>query len=234
MTNLIAGNRIGVFNNEDGTTYDIDETITELDTLGQTFTYTNEAGDDFTIDMRNFETLTSIEIDSTAGTITYTDEDLVDHVLDVADLVKVHETVTTVVVDLGNQEFTYTDEDGGTTVVDIAALETNTSMTNLIAGNRIGVFNNEDGTTYDIDETITSLQDNGNSSFTYTPESGPAVTVFDNHLGRLDQTLTGLRTVDLVSYEMRFIGNSTTNARFSLLSSYALPCPCNVITMRRV
>ncbi len=146
--------------------------MTSIDTVGQTIVYTDENGTDFTIDLTGLETLTSISIDSTAGTITYIDEDGNDTVLNVADLVKVHETVTS--INVSGQEFTYTDEDGGTVTVDIADLETTTTVTNTIAGNRIATYNNEDGVPVDVNETITTLTDNSDGTYTYTSEDPSA------------------------------------------------------------
>lgn len=51
-------------------------------------------------------------------------------------------------------------------------------VTNVIAGNRIATHDDGNGTVVDIDETVTTLVDNANGSFTYTSEDG-TVTVFN-------------------------------------------------------
>ena len=65
VRDTVSGHLIARYENEEGVVVDIDETITSIDTLGQTFTYTDETGTPFTIDLRNFETLTSMRSPST-------------------------------------------------------------------------------------------------------------------------------------------------------------------------
>ena len=90
---------------------------------------------------------------------------------------EIDESITTLVDNL-NSTFTYTSENGTVTTIDFSSSETNTTITNLIAGNRIGTYTNESSTTFDIDETITTLVDNENNSFTYTSENG-TITTFE-------------------------------------------------------
>ena len=66
------------------------ETLTALDTVGQTITYQDENGNTFVADIRDLATLTAV--DTVGQTITYRDEDGVTFVADIADL----ETTTTV------------------------------------------------------------------------------------------------------------------------------------------
>ena len=51
VTNTVAGNRIATYTNEDLVDVDVNETITTLDTMGQTIVYTDEAGNATTIDL---------------------------------------------------------------------------------------------------------------------------------------------------------------------------------------
>ncbi len=120
-----------------------------MDTVGQTIIYCDEDLNTTVINITDLETLTVM--DTVGQTIRYQDKDGAVFVIDITQL------ATLTVMDTVGQTLIYTDEDGGNTVVDIAAMETNTTMTNLISGNRIGVFNNQDSTAYDIDETITEL-----------------------------------------------------------------------------
>ena len=69
VTNTVAGNPIATYTNEEDADVVINETITTLDTMGQTIVYTDEAGNATTIDLTGLETLTSISIDDAAGTI---------------------------------------------------------------------------------------------------------------------------------------------------------------------
>jgi len=79
----------------------------------------------------------------------------------------VNETITAI-VDNGDGTFTFTHEDGSQSTLDAASLETLTTVTNAIAGNRIATYTDEDGIPFDIDETITALVDNGDGTFTFT------------------------------------------------------------------
>jgi len=94
------------------------------------------------------------------------------------------ETLTTF-VDNGDNTFTYTNEDGGTTTLDIAALETLTTI-GLNADNINIDYVDEDGATTQLNltaivknlETLTSLVDNNNGTFTFTNEDG-GTTILD-------------------------------------------------------
>jgi len=94
------------------------------------------------------------------------------------------ETLTTF-VNNGDNTFTYTNEDGGTTTLDIAALETVTTI-GLNADNINIDYVDEDGVTTQLNltaivknlETLTSLVDNNNGTFTFTNEDG-GTTVLD-------------------------------------------------------
>ena len=171
VTQLVTGNTIATYTDEDGVVWDIDETITALvDNDDQTFTYTNEAGVATTLDVTALETLTTVTNTLTAGNLigTYTDEDAVSFDLT--------ETITTL-VDNGDGTFTFTAEGGAVTTIDAASLETLTTVTNTISGNTIATYTDEDGVSFDIDETITSLVDNGDGTFTFTHEDGLTTTI---------------------------------------------------------
>ena len=92
----------------------------------------------------------------------------------------IEETVTTLVYN-GDGTFTYTAEDGTVTTILIDNTGGNTSntsvFTNLISGNRIGTHYDGIGVTVDIDETITSIVDNDDGTFTYTAEGGATTTI---------------------------------------------------------
>lgn len=55
--------------------------------------------------------------------------------------------------------------------------ETITLFQNTVTGHKIGDYTNEDGAVVDVFETVTSLVDNGDDTFTYTDEEGNPVTV---------------------------------------------------------
>jgi hypothetical protein len=56
-------------------------------------------------------------------------------------------------------------------------IETTTTITNVVTGKRIATYTNEDGVATNINETVTTLTDNGNGTFTYTNENGIPTTV---------------------------------------------------------
>ena len=154
-----------------------------------TFTYVNEAGDNFTFDAN--EKITSL-VDNGDGSFTYTSEDgtattvqsenivtvirslvtghtIADYTNENGDVVQIQETITTM-VDNGDNTYTYTNEDGDTFVLD--AGETITTM--IDNGDGTFTYTNEAGTTFTFGapETVTELVDNGDGSFTYTNEDG--------------------------------------------------------------
>jgi len=170
VTNLVAGNRIGTYTDEDGVSFDIDETITSLvDNGDQTFTFTHEDGSATTLDVTDLETLTLVTNTIAGNRIaTYTDEDGITFDVD--------ETITEL-VDNGDGTFTFTHEGGGQSTIDAASLETLTTLTNTVAGNRIGTYTDEDGVSFDLNETVTSLVDNGDQTMTFTHEDGTTSTI---------------------------------------------------------
>src|SRR5690606_3195670 len=81
--------------------------------------------------------------------------------------------------DIANNQFTYIDENGDVQVIDIADLETLTFI-GLNADGHTLEYTDEDGVITQIDleqviknfETVTTIVDNGDGSFTYTDEDG--------------------------------------------------------------
>ncbi|MGJ8685720.1 MAG: beta strand repeat-containing protein, partial [Nonlabens sp.] len=191
------------YTDEDGTTTQLDftdlvanlETITTLvDNTDGTFTYTNEAGTPITIDTNAVETLTTLVLNADDTNLDYTDEDGVTTQLDFTDLVANLETITTL-VDNTDGTFTYTNEAGTPVTIDTNAVETLTTLV-LNADDTNLDYTDEDGTTTQLDftdlvanlETITTLVDNTDGTFTYTNEAGTPVTIDTN----VAETLTTL------------------------------------------
>ena len=170
LTQVVVGNTIATYVDEDGVAWDVDETITSLvDNGDQTISFTHEDGSATTLDIAVLETLTTVTNTIVGNTIaTYVDEDGVTWDID--------ESITSL-VDNGDQTITFTHEDGSTTTLDLASLETLTTVTNTITGNTIGTYTDEDGVSFDIDETITSLVDNGDGTFSFTAEDGTVSTI---------------------------------------------------------
>ncbi|PQJ32950.1 hypothetical protein BST92_13915 [Nonlabens arenilitoris] len=183
------------YTDEDGVTTQLDftdlvqnlETITTLvDNTDGTFTYTNEAGTPVTIDTNAAETLTTLVLNADDTNLDYTDEDGVTTQLDFTDLVQNLETITTL-VDNTDGTFTYTNEAGTPVTIDTNAAETLTTLV-LNADDTNLDYTDEDGVTTQLDftalvqnlETITTLVDNTDGTFTYTNETGTPVTIDTN------------------------------------------------------
>ena len=149
--------------NEDGisTVLDINETITNLIDNGDgTYTYTNENGQSVSFDTN--ETVTTL-IDNNDGTYTYKNEE------GILTMINPLETTSTL-VDNGNGTYTYKDEQGIETT--IGSTQITTRIENTINGHRIAQYTNEEGYVVDINETVTSLSDNGDGTFIYINEEG--------------------------------------------------------------
>ncbi|MCA0133037.1 hypothetical protein LBU54_10625, partial [Winogradskyella sp. D23] len=119
-----------------------------LDNGNGTFTFDSGNGAPITIDVSALETLTSI-VNNLDGTFTYNDEDGNSTVIDIANL----ETLTSIALNPDNVNIDYTAEDGVVTQLDLTAI-----VQNL--------------------ETLTTLVDNNDGTFTYTDEDG-GTTILD-------------------------------------------------------
>ena len=85
--------------------------------------------------------------------------------------------MTTLVFNTTTNELEYTDENGDVNIVDLGDLisvvtddNTNTNV------QTIATHTSGDGTVTEIEETITTLVDNGDGTFTYTSENGTTTT----------------------------------------------------------
>jgi len=159
------------------------ETVTMLIDNGDgTFAYTNEGGAVTTIDVRD-------GISADAGNLLALGTDLRPFIS--AATIAANET-TSLMTNNGDGTYTYTDEDGTVTVIDVKEGvssdannsltigsdgkpyfdETLTAITPLVAGHIIASYTDEDGGATNIEETVTSIVDNGNGTSTFTDESG--------------------------------------------------------------
>src|SRR5690606_11092254 len=101
----------------------------------------------------------------------------------------------TAIIDNGGGRFTYTHEDGVTTTIDVSNLETLTVLV-LNPDGKTLEYTDEDGLLTSIDletvidnfESVTTIIDNGDGSFTYTDEDGNTTTIDASSL----ETLTVL------------------------------------------
>src|SRR5690554_3183574 len=174
---------------------DLHETLTVLTDNGDgTFTYTDENGDDW-----DFDANTTTMVDNGDGTYDFTnangDTITVDVIGDVVtniqnqgdiyneilNLIDLHETLTSLAYDADENTLTYEDEDGVAHVIQL----NNTDLSYDDINQKL-VYKNSKGETQEIDlgalvagnETVTTLVDNNDGTYTYTSEDG-TVTVID-------------------------------------------------------
>jgi hypothetical protein len=111
----------------------------------------------------------------------------------------------------------------------ILAEETDTTVTNLVSGNRIGTYTNEAGTTYDIDETITGLALSVNN-LTYTKEDGSTDVIdLSAYLDNENNYVTG-GTFNTTNGIITFTRQGLTNFGVTMDGRYALSSHTHVST----
>lgn len=175
------------------------ETLTSLSLVGDTLTYTDEAGTANDIDLSGYnETNTSLTFNSGTSVLTYTDENGTANAVDISAL---EETNTSLTFNGETSVLTYTDEEGTANAVDISALEETLTSLSFSSVNNTLTYTDEDGTANSISidalsETLTSLSYNGTTqTLTYTDEDGTD-TALD-----ISETLTSISFVgDVLTY----------------------------------
>lgn len=137
------------------------ETITTITGTSETGNaigvYENENGALVTIN----ETITSIS-DAGDGNVTLTNETGASVTVPKSDI-----------SDLGNGTYRFTNGDGTDVIIDTNGMD----VTNLVVGNRIATVAEADGGSVDINETITTISDEGDGNVTFTTEAGNTLTV---------------------------------------------------------
>ncbi|MBC6999595.1 hypothetical protein BIZ36_13910, partial [Cytophaga sp. FL35] len=161
ISNVIAGNRIATVTEADGTTTDVNETITDI-------TGTSNSGNEIGVYQK--EDGTTVSIQESIVNITDNGDGNVTLVNEAGNSITVAKSDIT---DLGGGLYQFTNGDGTDVTIDTNGM----SISNVIAGNRIATVTEADGTTTDIDETITSITDNGDGNVTFTNEAGNSITV---------------------------------------------------------
>uniref|UniRef100_UPI0011EE6FC8 beta strand repeat-containing protein n=1 Tax=Pareuzebyella sediminis TaxID=2607998 RepID=UPI0011EE6FC8 len=199
ITNVIPGNRIATVTEADGTTVDIDETVTDITgtsvTGNEIGVYQKEDGTTVSIQ----ETITSMT-DNGDGNVTLVNE--------------AGATMTVAKSDItANPDgtYTFTNNDGTDVTIDTNGIE----ITNVIPGNRIATVTEADGTTVDIDETITTLSTLDGVNFTYTSEDGTP-TVFD---GTDDQDASEVNLTNPIDVDGDTIDESTVEEAIADLAN---------------
>ncbi len=111
---ITSGNAIATYENENGDTFDINETVTTLVANADgSYTYTSENGTSVTIPAGIAQTITTFAIGAKPGEIVYTDENGTATTINIQNL----ETTTTT-TDNTDGTVTYTNEDGIAVTVD--------------------------------------------------------------------------------------------------------------------
>lgn len=170
------------YTSEDGTTTVIDtaDVVTTLvDNLDNTFTYTSEDGTIVTID---FGDVVTTVVDNLDGTITYTDEAGSPTVLDICAIIANCSIGTLSDVDVTTTPPSLNNilKWDGTNWVPVAPSASSETITTLVDNlDNTFTYTSEDATitTIDFGETLTSLVDNLNGTFTYTDEDGTPVII---------------------------------------------------------
>ena len=126
------------------------------------FTYTAEDGIVTTYD----ETTTTIALNGDGTSIDYVDEDGVTTNLNLCNIVDNCETVTTLTFNAATNSLEYIDENGVTNSITITSLVSVVSDDNTNTNVQpIATHTSGDGTTTVIEETVTTLVDNGDGTF---------------------------------------------------------------------
>lgn len=167
---VLTDNADGTYNHNDGdgTSVNIETRRgTVVDNGDGTFTITDDFGTVIVID-GDAETITTFSDQNMGGIAigTYNSEDGTTYIL--------REHLTTLSYNPTTNILSYFDEGG--TNIDITL--DSSVITDTIAGNRIATHTAADGTAVEIDETVTTLVDNGDGTFTFTNEAG-ATSVID-------------------------------------------------------
>jgi hypothetical protein len=188
----------------DGTVTAIEETVTTLvDNGNDTYTYTSEDGSTTTFNSAD-ETLTTIALNGNNTSFDYVDEDGVTTNIDICNMVDNCETVTSLTFNTTTNNLEYTDEDGVTNNVNlgdlISVVTDNNANTSV---QTIATHTSGDGTVTAIEETVTTLVDNGdNDTYTYTSENGTTTIIDHKEIFYppsvpIDASVTGTFQIDL-------------------------------------
>ncbi|MGB3144302.1 MAG: hypothetical protein WBB24_09355, partial [Maribacter sp.] len=176
------------FTNAAGVTTTISDTSvsTLADNGDGTYTYTDEAGNASTINTNGIaisnlvagnRIATLTEADGTISEINETITSIVDN--NDGNVTLVNEAGASVTIAKSDitanpdGTYTFTNNDGSDVTIDTNGLV----ISNLVAGNRIATITEADGTTADINETITSIIDNNDGTVTFTREDNSTQTI---------------------------------------------------------
>ncbi|MGS2761114.1 hypothetical protein, partial [Sinomicrobium sp. M5D2P9] len=166
---------------------------------GDQFTYLDENGDTQTINFEELvqanETVTTL-VNNEDGTYTYTSEDgtvttinvpadVINQFEEIVNNENVYNTLEEIIKNIGGNvyydgdQFTYLDENGDTQIINFEELvQANETVTTLV-DNQDGTFTykNEEGIDVVFDANTTAMVDNGDGTYTFTNANGDTITV---------------------------------------------------------
>lgn len=167
VSNTITGNTIATHTSSDGTVVDINETVTAIAYNGANgeLSFTDESGtvNVITIPVENFLQAASYNSVTHNLTLSLVNGTTFDVPLD--DLVDEY-----TIVDNGDNTYNLQDGLGNNIGATISAKPS--VITNTVVGNLIGTHTSGDGTVVSINETITTLSDQGDGSIRFIGENG--------------------------------------------------------------
>lgn len=106
--------------------------------------------------------------------------------------------------------FTFVGSDGTPVIIPAPAVVIPSAVTNTIVGNRIATHTPGGGTAVDINETITTIVNNGDGTATFTNEAGVAITFPIGGVDVVDNA-DGTYTVTLADGSVVTIGDTSTS-----------------------
>ncbi|MBT9190294.1 beta strand repeat-containing protein, partial [Zobellia russellii] len=223
--NIVPGNRIATVIEADGSTTDINETITDI-------TGTSNSGNEIGVYQKEDGTTVSIQEsivrieDNNDGNITLVDEEGNTVTVSKSDITDLGGGLyeftngdgTNVTIDTngmsignivpGNRIATVTEADGSTTDINETITDITGTSTN---GNEIGVYQKEDGTTVSIQESIVRIEDNNDGNITLVDEEGNTVTVSKSDITDLGGGLYRFTNGDGTDVDINTNGIDITN-----------------------
>ena len=173
--------------------------MTELSLNGGTneLEYTDETGTVNSVDLSSL--FSSASDTNTASNVNV----IATHTSGDGTVTNIEETVTELSLNGGTNELEYTDENGTVNSVDLSSLFSSANDTNTASNvNVIATHTSGDGTVTNIEETVTTLVDNGDNTWTYTSEDGSTTTIdqkdcFYPPTIPIDASATGSFSIDM-------------------------------------
>ena len=160
------------------------------------------------------ETLTTLT-DNGDGTLIYVDENGGGTVIDLVAIISGNVTPTSL-VDNGDGTYTFTDAVGAVTTISTNG----TAISNTVAGHRIATVTEADGTVAHINETVTTMADHGDGTYTFTSEDATTTTINtianEPWFGTDNKAAATLNTEDIYTMGHVAIGAVAVNANADL------------------